>query len=132
MSFEYDLPGIVTTSVLTPSVSVAANTNSLNFDLLPYQGAVGVILNGGAASAGTNPVLQAAIYDSADNSTFAAITNATFTNVTNANSLQVYDLDTRTARRYMRVVMTVSGTNSPAFPVGLSVFGVKEYVPNAV
>lgn len=132
MSFEYDLPGATTATVLTPSTSISANTNSAILDLSPYQGALSLFLNAGAATAGSTPVLQAAIYDSADNSTFAAVAGATFTNVTNAaNSGQEFDLDTRSYRRYMKVVMTVSGANA-AFPVGLVALGSLEYTPNAV
>ena len=127
MSADYDLPGSVTVSVLTPSTSITSNTNTINFDLSPYQGVVGVILNAGANTAGdANAKLTASIYDSADNSTYAAISGATFTNVTNTNSLQVYSLDTRIARRYMRVVTTVLGVNT-AYPIGMSVLGQKQY-----
>lgn len=130
MSADYDLPGSVTFSVLTPATTFSSNTNSLNFDLSPYQGCVGVILNAGANTAGdANSKLTAAIYDSADNSTYAAIAGATFTNVTNANSLQVYDLDTRVARRYMRVVTTVLGVNT-VYPVSMSLVGQKQYNPS--
>lgn len=131
MSADYDLPGSVTISVLRPSASVSSNSNSINFDLSPYQGVAGIVLNAGGNTAGddANTKLVAAIYDSADNSTYAAISGATFTNVTNTNSLQTYSLDTRVARRYMRVVMTVLGTNS-AFPVGLSVIAQKQYNPS--
>jgi len=130
MSADYDLPGSVTFSVLTPSTTITGNTNTVNFDLAPYQGAVGVILNAGANTAGdANSKLQAAIYDSADNSSYAAVSGATFTNVTNANSYQVYDLDTRAVRRYMRVVMTVSGVNT-VYPVGLGIVGQKQYNPS--
>src|SRR3954471_1776938 len=122
MSADYDLPGSTSYTVIQPSASVAANTNSSVFDLALYDGAVSILMNAGAATNGTTPVLQAAIYDSADNSSFAAISGATFTNVTNANSGQEYGLDTRVARRYIKVVETVSGTNSPAWPVGFAVF----------
>jgi hypothetical protein len=131
MSADYDLPGSVTFSVLRPSAAVSSNSNTINFDLAPYQGKVGVVLNAGGNTAGddANTKLVAAIYDSADNSSYAAISGATFTNVTNANSFQVYSLDTRVARRYMRVVMTVLGTNS-SFPAGLSIVGEKQYNPS--
>ncbi len=130
MSADYDLPGSTTATVIQPSSSVAANTNSSVMDLALYDGAVSILLNAGAASAGTNPVLQAAIWDSADNSSFAAVSGAVFTNVTNANSGQEYSLDTRAARRYIKVVETVSGTNSPAFPVGIWVYGQLKYNPS--
>ena len=130
MSADYDLPGSVTISVLTPATTFAANTNSLNFDLSPYQGAVGIILSAGANTAGdANSKLVASIYDSADNSTYAAISGASFTNVTNANSLQVYNLDTRLARRYIRVVGTVLGVNT-VYPVSMSIVGQKQYNPS--
>jgi hypothetical protein len=130
MSADYDLPGSVTFSVLAPSTTISSNTNSINFDLSPYQGCVGVILNAGANTAGdANSKLVAAIYDSADNSTYAAISGATFTNVTNANSFQVYDLDTRAARRYIRVVTTVLGVNT-VYPIGMSIVGQKQYNPS--
>ena len=130
MSADYDLPGSVTFSVLTPSTTISSNTNTINFDLSPYQGVAAVVLNAGGNTAGdANSKLQAAIYDSADNSSFAAISGAAFTNVTNANSYQVYSLDTRVARRYMRVVMTVSGVNT-VYPVSLSIAAQKQYNPS--
>ena len=133
MSFEYDLPGAVTSSILTPSTSITSNTNTSILDLSPYKGAVAIALNAGANTAGdANAKLQATIYDSADNSSFAvsSATNA-FTNVTNANSYQALDVDTRLARRYLKVVMNVYGVNT-AYPVGLAAHGQKFYNPNAV
>lgn len=130
MSADYDIPGSVSISILTPATTFTSNTNSINFDLSPYQGVMGVVLNAGANTAGdANSKLTAAIYDSADNSTYAAISGAVFTNVTNANSLQVYSLDTRVARRYMRVVTTVLGVNT-VYPVGLTIVGQKQYNPS--
>ncbi len=130
MSADYDLPGSTTFTVIQPSAAVAANTNSAVLDLAPYQGVVSVMLNAGAATAGTNPVLQEAIWDSADNSSFAAVSGAAFTNVTNAaNSGQEYGLDTRACRRYMKVVGTVSGANA-SFPVGIAVLGQLKYNPS--
>ena len=134
MSADYDLPGSVTVSVLTPATAITTNTNTSNFDLQPYQGCVGVVLNAGANTAGdANAKLQGTLYDSADNSSYAIALNATntFTNVTNANSLQVLDVDTRSVRRYIRVVLNVYGVNT-SYPVSLSVFGAKQYTPNAV
>ena len=130
MSADYDLPGSVTISVLTPATTFSSNTNSRNFDLATYDGCVGVILNAGANTAGdANSKLTAAIYDSADNSTYAAISGATFTNVTNANSLQTYNLDTRVARRYIRVVTTVLGVNT-VYPVAMALVGQAKYNPS--
>lgn len=133
MSFEYDLPGVVTVTSVQPATSISANTNSSVLDLQLYHGAVGIIANIGANTAGdANAKWQGTLYDSADNSSFA-ISNAAnaFTNVTNANTLQVLDVDTRLARRYMKVVQNLYGVNT-AYPVSLSVFGQKQYAPNAV
>lgn len=130
MSADYDLPGSTTATVLQPSAAVSSNVNSAILDLSVYEGGVSILLNAGAATAGSTPVLQEAIYDSADNSTFAAIAGAVFTNVTNAaNSGQEYSLDTRIARRYMKVVGTVSGANA-SFPVGIWAYGQLKYNPS--
>ncbi len=130
MAADYDLPGSTTSTVIQPSAAVSSNTNSSILDLSLYDGCVSILLNAGAATAGSTPVLQAAVYDSADNSTFTAISGATFTNVTNAaNSGQEYSLDTRIARRYMKVVETVSGANA-SFPVGIWVYGALKYNPS--
>jgi len=66
------------------------------------------------------------IEDSADNSSFAAVSGYTFTQVTTTDSHQTLAVDKRLVRRYIRLVIDIGGTNSPAFPMAASIIGHKQ------
>jgi hypothetical protein len=66
---------------LLPTLSRTANANGTGFDLQGSNDAEGdavVILDCGAATAGTNPTYNVKLQDSADNSAFTDVTDATF------------------------------------------------------
>ena len=98
--------------------------NGTGIDLQGYQGKVKAMLNFGAGG-GTTPTLDVKIQDSADNSTFADVSGLTFTQVVDAASLQSMAIDTRSVRRYVRVVLTISGS-SPTFDGSVTTVGQKQ------
>ena len=66
------------------------------------------------------------IEDSADNSSFAAITGAAFTQVTTTASAQKLVVNKDGARRYVRVKYTIGGT-TPSFTFSVNAVGVAKY-----
>jgi succinyl-CoA synthetase beta subunit len=105
----------------TPA-SVAATANGTGVSVVDFDGPIAFILNCGAATAGTNPTMDVTLEHSNDNSTYTAITGGAFTQVTSTASAQVLTFTKAELKPYVRCVMTIGGTSSPAFP--LSVTGI--------
>jgi len=109
-------------------VSRTASGNGTAIDLKDYVGQVLAVVDCGAKTAGTNPTADFTLEDSANNSSWAANTtalSAVFTQTTTVAALQTRNLDTRACRRYARLVFTIGGTVSPAFPCGAFFVGQK-------
>jgi len=118
----------ITATVMIGSASVTASANGTGIDLKDYEGEIGVILNASNATAGSSPTLDVKLQDSADNSSFNDISGAAFTQVTGSGGgVQKMTLNSDSIRRYIRHVVTIGGTSSPAFPVGLTLLGIKKY-----
>ena len=100
-----------------------ADANGAGADLQGYQGVLKVILSSGDGG-GTGPTLDAKIQDSADNSTFTDVSGKVFTQVTSA-SIQSLAIDTRAVKRYIRAVLTITGT-SPTFGLAVITVGQKQ------
>lgn len=132
MGFTYDPAGeMATTNSLLPA-SRTANANGSGVDLTGYIGNVMAVIHCDAAGAGTNSTADFKIQDSADNSTFADVSPAiAATQVTTVASVQMLRIDPRTVRRYIRVVFTIGGTASPAFPCAALIVGRKALVGTA-
>jgi len=101
-----------------------ANADGVGVDLQGYQGALKVILNSGAGG-GTSPTLDIKIQDSADNSVFADVSGKVFVQVGASASIQSLAIDTRDVRRYIRTVLTITGT-SPTFGLAVTAVGQKQ------
>ena len=98
------------------------------FDLTDYEGTVLVVLEAGAATAGTTPTLDVKLQDSATSGgTFADITGAAFAQVTTTASQQVLRIDCDAVEGFIKAVATYGGSSSPTFPYGLTVIGHKKY-----
>ena len=94
------------TPVIVLNAVSAANTaaaTSSGVDLTGNEGVCVMCVQTGAIT-GT---LDGAIQDSADNSSFAAVTGLTFAQVTAANKVANVAFDTRSVRRYVKYVGTV-------------------------
>mgnify|MGYP001458472393 CR=1 FL=1 len=125
--FTKDLQGELTSISLLPGAAVATSGNGTGVDLIGYVGEVVAVLNAGVKTAGDNPTMDIAFEDSANNSSFAAISPAVaFTQLTTAASVQVIRIDTRAVRRYIRAVKTIGGTSTPSFPLSVTMLGQKQ------
>lgn len=127
MGFIYDLPGEVTAEVLVASQAAAANVTGTGIVIRDYIGKLAVVMNAGAATAGTTPTLDVYLQSSPDSNT-SNYTNAniSFTQVTNVAGVQKASVDTALVGPYLRALAVVGGTNSPSFPVSLTVVGQKQ------
>jgi hypothetical protein len=108
-----------------PTAARTATGQTSGIDLQQYDGDVVFVLDS-AAGTGTSPTMDVTIEDSADNSSFAAITGAAFTQVVDAASAQKLVISKDEARRYVRVKYTIAGT-SPSFTFSVNGIGVKKY-----
>ena len=108
-----------------PTAARTSTGQTSGIDLKNYDGDV-VFLLDSAAGTGTSPTLDVTIEDSADNSSFAAITGAAFTQVVDAASAQKLVVNKDSARRYVRIKYTVGGT-TPSFTFSVNAVGVLKY-----
>lgn len=122
---QTDLPNYLSSITFLTSASVAGSANGSPVDLVGYEGVLMARVNAGNATAGTSPTLDLVFKQSSDNSTWTNA-NIAFTQITNG-STQVVGIDTRAVARYVRLDATIGGTNSPAFPVGVTAVGIKQY-----
>jgi len=124
----YDIKNELTTTTLLPAADVTATGNGTGVDISGFVGTPEIIFDSGLGT-GTTPTLDVKLQDSADNSTFADITGKVFTQVTGAagNGQQTMSFDTRSTRRYIRLVKTVAGT-TPSFPCSAALVGRKNRI----
>jgi hypothetical protein len=108
-----------------PTAARTATGQTSGIDLKDYDGDV-VFLLDSAAGTGTSPTLDVTIEDSADNSSFAAVSGAAFTQVVDAASAQKLVVNKDSARRYVRVKYTITGT-TPSFTFSVNAVGVTKY-----
>lgn len=100
-----------------------------------YIGTVGVVLNVGAKTVGDSDavitlVVKASATNNFSNATNAGVTPAAgFTVSNNATGAQVFNVDTRAAAgQYLFYGVTITGTNSPAFPVAAVALGTPKTI----
>ena len=116
-----------TIAVVRPSVPFAASANIDGVDLKDYVGKVALVVNVGVAHAGTSPTYDLYVQSSVNaNGTGPVNANVTLTQVANTNSFQVLEIDTRSVRRYLRLVQTIGGSSSQNFPVSMALVGTKQ------
>ena len=93
-------------------------------DLAGYEGDVQIILSGTAAGSATDLTFR--IEESADDSTYTAVTGGTFTDIGNAAYKEVITLNSNDLKRYVRLSCTAK-TGSPSSAVTCFGFGLKKY-----
>lgn len=113
----FNFPSAATVETMAAAQSAAATFNGPGVDLLPYDGPVLVVQNGGAGT-GT---LDGKIQDSADNVTFADVPGLTFAQKGTAAGTLSLAFQTRAVRRFVRYVGTV-GTGPQLVAVQLAGF----------
>ena len=111
---------------LIPNAAVTADGNGTGVDLITLTGEIAIVCDVPAPVAGTNPTLDLIVEDSADNSSFAALSPATaFTQVAAEASVQKISLNKDAVRRYLRIRKDIGGTDNPQYLVSVKAYGVK-------
>ena len=108
-----------------PTAARTATGQTSGIDLRTYDGDVVFVLDS-AAGGGSSPTLDITIEDSADNSSFSALSGAAFTQVTGTASAQTLDINKDEAKRYVRIKYTIGGS-SPTFTFSVNSIGLKKY-----
>lgn len=93
-------------------------------DLLDYDGEVFLILDSGAGGSGCT--LDVSIEDSADNSTFAAVSGVAFDQIGNTAARKSLIINRDELRRYVRIKYTIAGS-TPSFTFSVNALGLKKY-----
>jgi hypothetical protein len=118
-------------AVFTQLEAVLSRTATLTgtaFDVTAYEGVALVVLTAGAKTAGTNPTLDVKVqHCETSDGTFADITGAAFTQVTTVAGVQTLALDMNAVKKYIKVIGTLGGTDTPTFPYGVQFIGIKKY-----
>ena len=109
---------------LLATSTTTATGDQTGVDLQAYDGEIQIILN--ATAAGSGNTLTFRIEDSANNSSYAAVTGGTFTAVANAASKQVLTLNASDLRRYIRVSCSAA-SGTPSSSVTVNGYGTRQY-----
>lgn len=109
---------------LLATSTITATGNQTGIDLQAYDGEIQVILN--ATAAGSGNTLTFRIEDSANDSSYAAVTGGTFTAVANAASKQVLTLNASDLRRYIRLSCSAA-SGTPSSSVTVNGYGTRQY-----
>lgn len=109
---------------LLATTTITATGNQASVDVAELDGEIQVILN--ATATGGAHTLTFRIEESADNSTFTAVTGGTFTAIANAASKQILTLNVSDLQRYIRLSCSAA-TGTPSSSVTCNGFGTKQY-----
>ncbi len=125
-----DLYGCAQVLTLVAPAPVAASATSTGVLVHTgcMEGRIIAVLNAGAATAGTTPTLDAKVVQSDDGSTWSDVAGAAFPQVTDAAAVvSAIPLKIGELKAYLAVEFTLGGTNSPSFPVAVTLIGIKKY-----
>jgi hypothetical protein len=111
---------------LHPTTARTATGNGTGADVQARDGDLVLVLDS-AAGTGTTPTLDVTV-ESSDTlgGTYTAITGAAFTRVTTTASQQLLVISKDEARRFVRIVYTLTGT-TPSFTFSVNALGVNKY-----
>ena len=109
---------------LLATSTITATGDQTGVDLQAYDGEIQIILN--ATAAGSGNTLTFRIEDSANNSSYAAVTGGTFTAVANAASKQILTLNASDLRRYIRLSCSAA-SGTPSSSVTVNGYGTRQY-----
>ncbi len=124
-----DLNGLLSADILfQKQVLVASGTATYaGVDLTNYIGNLKVIFASLTVITDGSTTITPSLLDSADNTTFVALTTPTFAPVTGTASLQSVAVDTRAVRKYIQGKHVVTGTTA-TFTAAMILVGEKQVV----
>ena len=129
-----DLKNSLTFAAVLPTAAVATNnTASPGVDTLNYIGQIAVVVNIGVKTVGDNDGTVAVVIQGSATNSAAAATNISGTNaVTTTNNtaaVGVVAFDKRAEYRYLFARVVLTGTNSPSYPVSVTLVGQSQVQP---
>jgi hypothetical protein len=129
MALNPDLNGALTaTTLLNKHVLVAAGTQTgVGVDLTGYVGNLMIVLSAAGANTDGGATITYSLLDSADNTTFTALTTPTFAAVTAASTLATVALDPKAVRRYVQFKALTTSTTA-TFTTSAVMVGLKNRV----
>lgn len=119
---------------LAVNLSRTSSSNGSFVDLSLYQGILGLIVDAGAATAGSSPTLDVTLEESEDGSTgitavpvggYTEGTNPDQVTTTAAQIIRHFDKGARKAK--VRAKWVIGGTSTPTFPFGVMLIVRKQY-----
>lgn len=129
MSIDRSLGTNLQTIDLLPMQSVTADGNGTGVLVTDFVGGLAVILRA-KNTAGSTPTLDIKLQESDDDSTYTDISGAAFTQVTDAGTLAAVSekivVNVEACKKYIRAVIDIGGTSSPAFMTTCVAVGVKQ------
>jgi hypothetical protein len=119
------------TSLLTAKSHATNNVGSSGLDIKDYIGQMAVRVNVGVKTAGDNDGTVTVQVKACATNALASATNITtstsaVTTTNNTAASGTIVVDTRAEYRYLFVLVTLAGTNSPAYPVSVEAIGWKQ------
>ena len=109
-----------------PTATRTATGQTSGIDVRDYDGDLVFVLDTTGGGSGSSPTLDVTIEDSADNSSFSALSGAAFTQVTGTASAQTLEVSADNCKRYVRIKYTIGGS-SPSFTFSVNAIGLKKY-----
>ena len=109
-----------------PTAARTATGQTSGIDVRDYDGDLVFVLDTTGGGSGSSPTLDVTIEDSADNSSFSALSGAAFTQVTASASAQTLEVSADNCKRYVRIKYTIGGS-SPSFTFSVNAIGLKKY-----
>lgn len=114
-----------TLSVLAVNISRTAALDGTPIDISSLEGSVLVLLDAGAATAGSTPTLDVKLQHSdTQGGTYTDVTDGAFAQVTDTAGHQKLVLRTDLLKPWVKAVGTLGGTSTPTFPYGVSLLGL--------
>lgn len=123
--------GVTWTSLLASKSHATNNIGSTGLDTAGYVGKLAVRVNIGVKTAGDNDgavtvQIKASATNALANATNLVATTNSVATTNNTPATGTILVDTRAEYRYLFALVTLSGTNSPAYPVSVEAVGVKQ------
>lgn len=122
----------LTVAAVIPAKSQTNNTGNGGVDLKDYIGRVAVRVDIGVKSTGdSDGAIAVRVTTSATNNISNATNygSSTVSTTNNTSAVGEISVDTRDALRYLFAVPAITGTNSPAYPLSVTLAGTKQVQP---
>lgn len=128
---QFDIYGTTTATLLATNTTLTATTTNAGVDVHGYVGQPVLILSY-TNGVGTNATLDVRVQTSASLATgYTDVSGAAFTQVTNAipgaAGILTIGVNPNAVSKYIRVVQTIGGTDTPTFDTSIIMVGRLKY-----